>query len=217
VGAGAAGLASGSPAEKIEVNIGYTGVRGQSAAEKAADSVSRRFGFDAITAEVPKNALKGLSKNPNIRYIEENGRMHAIDPIDSTGGPPGSCEPWPDCDKDGGGGGGDTSQSLEWGVDRVDAAPREGLGEGFHRTVLLDVAHVLALGEALGGLLARSDGHRVDGVELALDAPGRSDRGPSAGRRGESDVVLGQFLRTRDTARTRNCYRTTCRLYHVSP
>jgi subtilisin len=121
VGASAAGLASGSPAEKVEVNIGYTGVRGQAAAEKAADAVSRRFGFDAITAEVPQKAIEGLQNNPNIRYIEENGTMSAIDPIDSTGGPPGSCDPWPDCKNSDGGDGGDTSQSLEWGVDRVDA------------------------------------------------------------------------------------------------
>ncbi|NHN42687.1 S8 family serine peptidase [Halorubellus sp. JP-L1] len=127
VGASAAGLASGSPAEKVEVNVGYTGVRGQAAAEKAADSVSRRFGFDAITAEVPKSAIEGLSKNPNIRYVEVNGQMHAIDPIDSTGGPPGSCDPWPDCDNEDDGG--DTSQSLEWGVDRVDAEVAHANGE----------------------------------------------------------------------------------------
>ena len=128
VGASAAGLASGAPAEKVEVNIGYSGTRGRAAAEKAADSVSRRFGFDAVTAELPRKAIKGLQNNPNIRYIEKNGRMHAIDPIDSTGGPPGSCDPYPDCRKSGDGGS-DTSQTLEWGVDRVDAEVAHANGD----------------------------------------------------------------------------------------
>jgi len=127
VGTSAAGLASGSPAEKVEVNIGYTGVRGQAAAEKAADSVSRRFGFDAITAELPRKAAKGLANNPNIRYVEENGQMHAIDPVESSGGPPGSCDPYPDCKKSDDGG--STGQTLEWGVDRVDGEVAHANGE----------------------------------------------------------------------------------------
>jgi len=128
VGASVAGLASGEPAEKVEVNVGFDGVRGQAAAEKAADSVSRRFGFDAITAEMPVKAAKALQNNPNIRYVEKNALMHAIDPIDSTGGPPGSCDPWPDCDKEDDDGG-DSSQSLEWGVDRVDAEVAHANGD----------------------------------------------------------------------------------------
>ncbi|WP_323675228.1 S8 family serine peptidase [Halorubellus sp. PRR65] len=129
VGASAAGIASGEPAEKVEVNIGFTGTRGRAAAEKAADSVSRRFGFDAITAELPRKAAKGLRNNPNIRYVEKNALMHAIDPVESNGGPPGSCDPWPDCKGSDGGGGGDTSQSLEWGVDRVDAEVAHANGD----------------------------------------------------------------------------------------
>ena len=130
VGASAAGLASGDPAEKVEVNVGYAGVRGQAAAEKAADSVTRRFGFDAITAELPKNAAEALRNNPSIRYVEKNGTMRAIDPVESSGGPPGSCDPYPDCKKSGDGGdGGSTSQSLEWGVDRVDAEVAHANGE----------------------------------------------------------------------------------------
>jgi subtilisin len=127
VGASAAGLASGEPGEKVEVNVGYTGVRGQAAAEKAADSVSRRFGFDAITAELPAGAIEGLQNNPNIRYVEKNGTMQAIDPVESSGGPPGSCDPYPDCKKSDDGG--STSQSLEWGVDRVDAEVAHANGE----------------------------------------------------------------------------------------
>jgi subtilisin len=128
-GASAAGLASGEPAETVEVYVGYTGVRGQAAAEEVADSVSRRFGFDAITAELPRKALSGLANNPNIRCIEENGTMQAIDPIDSTGGLPGSCDPYPDCKNSDGEGGGDASQSFEWGVDRVDAGVAHANGE----------------------------------------------------------------------------------------
>jgi len=128
VGASAAGVASGEPAEKVEVNIGFTGTRGRAAAEKAADSVSRRFGFDAITAKVQRKSVRGLQNNPNIRYVEKNGVMNAIDPIDSTGGPPGSCDPYPDCKKNDGGGD-DTSQSLEWGVDRVDAEVAHANGD----------------------------------------------------------------------------------------
>ncbi|WP_439028717.1 S8 family serine peptidase [Haloarchaeobius sp. DT45] len=107
--------------DKVEVNVGFDGARGRARAEKAASSVKRRFNFDAMTMEVPRKALKGLQKNPNIRYVEPNGTMYAIPHQPSTYKPPGKCSPWPDCKNSDGGGGGDTSQTLPWGIDRVDA------------------------------------------------------------------------------------------------
>ncbi|WP_435332491.1 S8 family peptidase [Haloarchaeobius sp. TZWWS8] len=126
--AGVAGLVSASRGEKVEVNVGFDGARGRARVERAASSVSRRFSFDAMTIEVPRKALKGLRKNPNVRYVEENGRMHAIPNRPSTHKPPGKCSPWPDC-KDGGSGGGDTSQTLPWGIDRVDAEVAHANGD----------------------------------------------------------------------------------------
>ncbi|WP_267639281.1 S8 family peptidase [Haloarchaeobius amylolyticus] len=125
----AAALAGVSQAagDTVEVNVGFDGPGGRRAAERAASSVVRRFTFDAMTIEVSPNAVKGLRKNPNVRYVERNGLMHAIPTRPGTRAPPGSCSPWPDC-KDGGGGG-DTSQTLPWGVDRVDAEVAHANGE----------------------------------------------------------------------------------------
>jgi hypothetical protein len=57
------------------------------------------------------------------------------------------------------------------GVHAVDA-PREGLGERVHLTVLLDVAHVGAVFESGGGFLLRANRYDVDGVELPNDVGG---------------------------------------------
>ncbi|PSQ17816.1 serine protease, partial [Halobacteriales archaeon QS_8_69_26] len=87
--AAAAGVVSGK--NKKRVNVGFANPAGEKAARRAAANVKRRFKFDAMTIDVPVNAIQGLEKNPNIRYVEENGQMHAM------------------------------AQTLPWGIDRVDA------------------------------------------------------------------------------------------------
>ncbi|WP_435358073.1 S8 family peptidase [Haloarchaeobius sp. DFWS5] len=99
VGAGTTGLASAAPTDKVEVNVGFSGARAKSTVRGQADEVVREFGFDAMTIRVPKKALKGLEKNPNVRYVEENGEMHAI------------------------------AQTEPWGVERVDADVAHANGE----------------------------------------------------------------------------------------
>ncbi len=75
----------------VAVNVGYKSTRGRRAAQSAARKTVREFSFDAVTLQLPKQALSGLRNRPDIRYVEQNGEMHAI------------------------------AQSTPWGVDRVDA------------------------------------------------------------------------------------------------
>ncbi|WP_439026152.1 S8 family peptidase [Haloarchaeobius sp. DT45] len=123
-----AGLSQAAGRETVEVNVGFDGPSGRRAAERAATSVERVFAFDAMTITVARPAIDGLRKNPNVRYVEENGRMFAIPNRPVSNAPPGGCSPWPDC-KDDGGGGGDTSQMLPWGIDRVDAEVAHANGD----------------------------------------------------------------------------------------
>ncbi|MFB6136106.1 MAG: S8 family serine peptidase [Halobacteriaceae archaeon] len=86
-------VATGSAAgrETVEVNVGYSAPGGRRAARSAAASVVREFSFDAMTIRVAPQAIAGLRNRPDVRYVEENGTMHAL------------------------------AQDLPWGVDRVDA------------------------------------------------------------------------------------------------
>ncbi|WP_277555613.1 S8 family peptidase [Halobaculum limi] len=87
---GLAGMASGSPGT-IEVNVGYSDESGRRAALSAASDVVREFNFDALTMRVNENAIQGLQQRPDVRYVEENGEMHAL------------------------------AQQLTWGIDRTDS------------------------------------------------------------------------------------------------
>ena len=79
-GIGVAGLGgSAAGTELVEVNVGYRNTAGQSAAKQAASDVKREFGFDAITIRAAPAAAENLANNPNIRYVEENGTMYALD------------------------------------------------------------------------------------------------------------------------------------------
>jgi subtilisin len=89
-GLGITGLASAEP-NTVEVNVGYSAESGRRAALADASSVTREFNFDAVTLRVNENAISGLANRPDVRYVERNGTMHALD------------------------------QQLTWGVDRVDA------------------------------------------------------------------------------------------------
>ncbi len=90
--AGATGLAAAKPMDKVEVNVGFKSARGRAMTRDSADDIVREFdSIDAMTIHVPKRAATALEKNPHIRYVEENGTMQAL------------------------------SQTLPWGIDRVDA------------------------------------------------------------------------------------------------
>ncbi|WP_411966870.1 S8 family serine peptidase [Haloferax sp. YSSS75] len=77
------------------------------AATRAASAVSRVLDFGGIGTAVAgvftEEALRGLRKNPNVRYIEPDGTMHAIG-VDSTDG------------------------EVPWGIDRVDAEKAHASG-----------------------------------------------------------------------------------------
>ena len=73
---GLTGIASAT--EQIEINVGYANERGRKAALDAADGVKREFGFRALTIRAPREVLRALENNPNVRYAEENGEMHAL-------------------------------------------------------------------------------------------------------------------------------------------
>ncbi|MGA9399637.1 S8 family peptidase [Haladaptatus sp.] len=90
--AGATGFAAAKPTDTVEVNVGFKSARGRAMTRSSADDVVREFdSIEAMTIRVPKRAATALEKNPHIRYVEENGTMHAL------------------------------GQTLPWGVDRVDA------------------------------------------------------------------------------------------------
>jgi len=98
-GVGLTGLASASEGDTVEVNVGYSAASGKRAATAEAASVVREFNFDALTVRVNENAIEGLSQRPDVRYVERNGTMHALD------------------------------QQLTWGVDRVDAEAATANGD----------------------------------------------------------------------------------------
>ncbi|WP_435363701.1 S8 family serine peptidase [Haloarchaeobius sp. DYHT-AS-18] len=97
--AGIVGLSSAKPADKVEVNVGFDGASGRNATLSAADDVVREFNFDAATIQLPKKGAEALARNPNIRYVEENGTMHAL------------------------------AETEGWGIDRTDADVAHANGE----------------------------------------------------------------------------------------
>ncbi|WP_227376569.1 S8 family peptidase [Haladaptatus halobius] len=97
---GVSGLAAAKPTDKVEVNVGIKSGCGRSAALSAASDVVREFNsIDVLTIRVPKKAISGLQNNPNVRYVEENGTMHAL------------------------------AETEPWGIERVDADVAHANGE----------------------------------------------------------------------------------------
>ncbi|NEU57913.1 S8 family serine peptidase [Halorussus sp. MSC15.2] len=96
--AGTAGL--GTASGQVEVNVGFASERGRQMALAEADETVREFSsIDALTLRLPRQAAQALESNPNVRYVERNGRMHAL------------------------------AQTLPWGIDRVDADVAHSNGE----------------------------------------------------------------------------------------
>ena len=98
MGAGLGALTIGSgvaTAQSANYIVGTSTPAATRAAEQAADAVQRVHDFgdigQAVAGRFSDQALDGLRNNPNVRYIERNGQMHAI------------------------------AQTLPWGIDRVDA------------------------------------------------------------------------------------------------
>src|SRR6056297_2625068 len=89
--AAAGGLAAAGDGDTVEVNVGFSSERGRQKALGAADEVVRDFdSLDVVTIRAAKRAATGLSKNPNVEFVEENGTMEAL------------------------------AETLPWGQDRID-------------------------------------------------------------------------------------------------
>ncbi|WP_435358074.1 S8 family peptidase [Haloarchaeobius sp. DFWS5] len=99
VGMGVIGLGAAKPGDKVEVNVGFEGGAGRNATLTAADDVVREFNFDAATIQLPMKAAEALARNPNVRYVEENGTMYAL------------------------------AETEPWGIDRTDADVAHANGE----------------------------------------------------------------------------------------
>ncbi|WP_276301568.1 S8 family peptidase [Halorussus lipolyticus] len=95
------GLAAAKPDDTVEINVGFKSDKGKQKALDAADDVVREFNsIDAVTIQVPKKAATALDKNPNVRYVEENGTMQAL------------------------------AETTPWGIDRVNAPEQPSDGSG---------------------------------------------------------------------------------------
>ncbi len=108
------GLASAAPGEgpggsgHRKYNVGFAAEAGRAATHEAASEVVREFAFDALTVRLPEQAVAGLRKRPDVRYVEVDGTGELL------------------------------SQDLPWGVDRVDAdlAPSQVDGTGVDVAIL---------------------------------------------------------------------------------
>ncbi|MFW6153025.1 MAG: S8 family peptidase, partial [Halobacteriota archaeon] len=109
-GVGTAGIgallgATGSAAadERTRYNVGTASPAAEAATRQAADRIHRELdwggGKKTISAWFPETALDGLSNRRDIRYIEEDGEMHAL------------------------------QQEVPWGIERVDATLAHDEGE----------------------------------------------------------------------------------------
>ena len=121
---------AGSGSDHIEVNVGFANERGRAVAHSAAAEVRREFDeFDAMTLVLPVEVAEGLENDPDIRYVEENGRMEALDTY-----------PWgvrrvyaDEAHHDGYTGAGADVAIIDTGIDpnHPDLAPNMGGGECF--------------------------------------------------------------------------------------
>ena len=103
---GTAGLGAGAEADRVEVNVGFANARGKEAALDAAAGVKREFdSIDAVTLDVSAEAVEGLANNPNVRYVEENGEMEALDTVAAS-----DVEPEDHY-----------GDFVPWGIERIDA------------------------------------------------------------------------------------------------
>lgn len=89
------------------------------------------FGF---AASVPHERLAGLERDRRVAYLDLDREMHALAPKWCD---PDSTHPaCADDGDDGSGGDGTTTDTLPWGVDRIDADLNSGTGLGTHAYVI---------------------------------------------------------------------------------
>ena len=74
-GAASGSRLAGATSDLIRVNVGYTTRAGERRAKQAADELVREFAFDALTARMSPAAIDALARDPNVRYVERDGRM----------------------------------------------------------------------------------------------------------------------------------------------
>ncbi len=96
--------------------VGTSSSGATSFAQQQADAVSRVLNFgdigQAVAGRFSSQAIEALANNPNVRYIERDGMMYALDhTVDEGDGDP------------------NEEQVLPWGVDRVDADVAHHAGE----------------------------------------------------------------------------------------
>ncbi|PSQ17022.1 peptidase S8 [Halobacteriales archaeon QS_8_69_26] len=105
-----------------DVIVGLEADASPDVAASKADSVKRTMDFGnvgtAVAGKFSEEAIKGLQKTRDVRYVEEDGSMHALHHRDGHDGGPG-----------GGDDGGSTSQCLPWGIDRTDSEVAHANGE----------------------------------------------------------------------------------------
>ena len=101
---GTVGTATVAGDVTVEVNVGYDRPSGRRAARAEASEVVREFAFDALTIRTSRQGADRLLNRGDIRYVEENGLMYALDhTVGEDDGDP------------------TEEQVLPWGIDRVDA------------------------------------------------------------------------------------------------
>ncbi|GAA0199422.1 S8 family peptidase [Haladaptatus pallidirubidus] len=88
---GGSGAAAGRE-DVREVNVGFDSASARRFAVEASNDVVREFdSINAVTIRVPEQAVAALERAPDVNYVEENNRMHAL------------------------------AETMPWGVDRIDA------------------------------------------------------------------------------------------------
>src|SRR6056297_2623534 len=92
--AGVTGTVSAQGASERKI-VGLRADAGFATARRAADDVRHELDFGrigkAVAGTFSDQAIEGLENNPNVRYVEDDGRVEAF------------------------------AQTLPWGIDRVDA------------------------------------------------------------------------------------------------
>ena len=63
---------------QVDINVGYKNDQGRRATREAADRINREFNFDAVAIRASPKAAEALERNPNIRYVEENGKLWPV-------------------------------------------------------------------------------------------------------------------------------------------
>ena len=137
VGAGVAGTALAGQASATDEDadgyiVGVAPTRGLETVREAADSVRRELNFGsigrAVSGQFSEAALAALENNSNVRYVEKNDRMHALEQETPYG--------IEQVDADVAIGDGETGDGvsvavIDTGIDAQHETLEENLGEGY--------------------------------------------------------------------------------------